>query len=274
MTAVAKLSGFLVLLAAVYGAAFLTGTQSATLLAPPAAHDNTLGGVSGSVSGYSLTAVEPELEPGPDQFVELRLVGPDGGPVTELDPIDSMPAAVHLFAVRRDLAGFQHIMPAPGEGTSWWALLSLTPGPWRVVVELAPQALNRSITLGVDLTVRGEYRPEPLPPAADTIAVNGLQARISGGLRTRAGAAFAVRVSEGEEPVADLQPAHGAPGHAVVVRPGDLAMAHRHAASNSGTGPRLEFAGGVPQRGTYVVFVEFHRANRQHVVAYTAEARR
>jgi hypothetical protein len=273
MTVAAKLSGFLAVLAAVFGVAFLTGTQSAALLAPPSVHDNTLGGLSGSVDGYTLTTVEPELEPGPDQFVELRLTDPDGAAVTELDQIDSMPAAVHLFAVRRDLAGFQHVMPTPGEQTSWWALLSLTPGPWRVVVELQPKALNRPIMLGVDLTVRGDYRPEPLPPAAGTITVNGVQARISGGLSTRAGAQIGVRVSADGRPVRDLQPSHGAAGHAVVVRPGDLAMAHRHATSG-GSGPRLEFAGGVPQPGTYVVFVEFYRADRQDVLAYTAEARR
>ena len=274
MTVVAKLSGFLVILAAVFGVAFLTGAQSATLLAPPAVHDSSLGGLSGSEDGYMLTAVEPELEPGPDQFVELRLVGPDGGPVTELEAIDQMPGAMHLFALRRDLIGFQHIMPAPAEGTSWWALLSLTPGPWRVVVELQPRASNRPITLGVDLTVRGDYRPGPSPPEADTISVNGLQAHLSGGLSSRAGAEFAVSVSEGGRPVTDLQSLHGAPGHAVVVRPVDLAMAHRHALTDGGGGPRLEFAGGVPERGTYVVFVEFSRAERQNVVAYTAEARR
>ena len=274
MTVVAKLSGFLVMLAAVFGVAFLTGAQSATLLAPPSVHANTLGGLSASEDGYTLTAVEPELDPGPDQFVELRLTDPDGAAVTELESMDSMPAAVHLFAVRRDLSGFQHVMPAPGEQTSWWALLSLTPGPWRVVVELQPQALDRPIMLGVDLTVRGDYRPEPLPPPAGTVSVNGLQAGISGALSTRTGSEFAVRVSEGGEPVTDLQPSHGVPGHTVVIRPGDLALSHRHATPGSGSGPRLEFAGDVPQPGTYVVFVEFYRTDRQHVLAYSAEARR
>src|ERR687893_249540 len=208
MTVAVKLSGFLAILAAVFGLAFLTGTQWATLLAPPSMHDNTLGGLSGSVDGYTLTAVEPELEQGPDQFVELRLTGPDGAPVDELDPIDSMPAAVHLFAVRRDLTGFQHVMPAPGERTSWWALLSLTPGPWRVVVELQPKALDRPILLGVDLTVRGDYQPETLPPAVDAVAVNGLEARRSGALSTRSTAEIAVTVRDGDEPVTDLQPSH------------------------------------------------------------------
>ena len=130
MTVVAKLSGFLVILAAVFGVAFLTGTQSATLLAPPAVHDNSLGGLAASVDGYTLAAVEPEQEPGPDQFVELRLTGPDGGPVGELDAMDGMPGPgmMHLFAVRRDLTGFQHITPAPGEGTSMVGAAQPHPG--------------------------------------------------------------------------------------------------------------------------------------------------
>ena len=88
MTVVAKLSGFLVVLAAVFGVAFLTGTQSAALLAPPSVHDNTLGGLRPSVDGYTLTAVEPDADPGADQFRRARpdrtgrrtgrRAGPDG----------------------------------------------------------------------------------------------------------------------------------------------------------------------------------------------------
>jgi hypothetical protein len=275
MTVGAKLTGFLAVLAAVFGVAFLTGTQSAALLAPPSVHDTTLGGLSPSLDGYTLTAVEPEVEPGADQFIELGLTGPDGGPVAELDPMAGMAAgALHLFAVRRDLSGFQHITPAPGEGTSWWALLSLTPGPWRVVVELQPKGLNRTVLLGIDLAVRGDYQPEALPPAVDTVAVDGLEARRSGALSTRSSAEIAVTVTQGDEPVTDLQPSHGAPGHAVVVRPGDLALSHRHAVSDGGGGPRLEFPATVPEPGTYAVFVEFYRLERPHMVLYTVEARR
>lgn len=275
MTVVAKLSGFLAVLAAVFGVAFLTGTQSAALLAPPAVHDTSLGGLSPSVDGYTLTAVAPEVEAGTDQFIELGLTGPDGAPVVDLDAIDQMPAGMmHLFAVRRDLTGFQHITPAPGEGTSWWALLNLTPGPWRIVIDLQPTALGRPISLGADLIVRGDYRPEGLPPATDTVEVAGLAAQRSGGLTTRTSAEIAVTVTEGGQPVTDLQPSHGAPGHAVIIRPGDLAMSHRHALPAGGSGPRLEFAGGVPEPGTYAVFVEFYRAERQYIAAYTVEARR
>ena len=275
MNVVAKLSGFLAVLAAVFGVAFLTGTQSAALLAPPSVHDSTLGGLDPSRDGYTLTAVEPKVEPGADQFIELGLTGPGGGPVAELDPIGDMPArTLHLFAVRRDSTGFQHITPAPGEGTSWWALLSLTPGPWRIVVELQPEALDQPILLGVDLTVRGNYQPRALPPAVDTVAVNGLEARRSGALSTRSTAEIAVTVTQGGEPVTDLQPSHGAPAHAVVLRPGDLALSHRHALAEGGSGPRLAFPGAVPTPGTYAVFVEFYRLEQPHVVHYTVEAGR
>jgi hypothetical protein len=141
-------------------------------------------------------------------------------------------------------------------------------------VELQPKALDRPILLGVDLTVRGDYQPQALPPAVDTVTVNGLEVRRSGTLSTRSSAEIAVTVREGDEPVTDLQPSHGESGHAVVVRPGDLAMSHRHALVESGSGPRLEFPGAVPEPGTYAVFVEFYRFERLHVVLYTVEARR
>ena len=272
MNVAAKLTGFGVILAAVFGVAFLTGTQSAALLAPPEIHAGDLGGLSASVEGFTLTAVEPELEPGDDQFIELTITGPDGGPLGELDQVDGAP--LHLVAVRRDLAGFQHINPAQGEASSWWAVLNLSPGPWRVIVELQPAALGRRISLGTDFTVRGDYRAEPLPPPAEQIVVNGLDVRRSGALTTRTSARSRFTITEGGQSVTDLQPVHDALGHAVIIRPGDLGYRHLHAVPTTGSGPELEFEGGVPERGTYRIFVEFYRGERLHVAAYTVRVRR
>jgi hypothetical protein len=272
MNAAAKLAGFGLILAAVFGVAFLTGTQSAALLAPPEIHAPELGGLSASIDGYTLTAVEPELEPGDDQFVELTLTGPDGGPVGELDEVDGVP--LHLVAVRRDLTGFQHITPAQGEATSWWAVLNLSPGPWHVIVELQPAALGRRISLATDFTVRGDYRAEPLPPPADQAVVDGLVVRRSGSLTTRDSNRIMFTVTEGGRPVADLQPVHDGLGHAVIIRPDDLGYRHMHAVPTAGRGPELEFEGGVPALGTYRVFVEFSRGERPHVAAYTVLVQR
>ena len=272
MNAAAKLAGFLGVLAAVFGIAFFTGTQSAALLSPPETHSTDLGGLSSSVDGYSLTAVRPQLEPGNDQFVELRITGPDGGPLGELDEVDGLP--MHLVAVRRDLTGFQHINPAPGEGASWWALLNLMPGPWHLTIELQPAALGRRITLGTDFTVGGDYRPEPLPPPSDDVAVGGLEVRRSGALTTRSDALSTFTITEGGHPVTDLQPVHGGLGHAVIFQPADLGYLHLHAVPTSSSGPFLTFEGGVPARGTYRIFVEFYRGERLHVAAYTVQVGR
>jgi hypothetical protein len=272
VNAAAKLAGFFGVLAAVFGVAFLTGTQSAALLSPPETHSTELGGLSSSVDGYRLAAVRPQLEPGNDQFVELRITGPDGGPLGDLDEVDGLP--MHLVAVRRDLTGFQHINPAPGEGTSWWALLNLTPGPWHVTIELQPAALHRRITLGTDFTVLGDYRAEPLPPPTDQVSVGGLDVRRSGALTTRTDALSSFTITGHGQPVTDLQPVHGGLGHAVIIRPGDLGYSHLHALTTSGSGPVLQFVGGVPARGTYRIFVEFYRGEQLHVAAYTVQVRR
>jgi hypothetical protein len=272
MNVAAKLTGFGAILAAVFAVAFVAGTLSAARLAPPEVHPAGLGGLSASVDGYTLTAVEPELEPGEDQFVEFTLTGPDSGPVGELDEVDGAP--LHLVAVRRDLTGFQHIVPAQGVAASWWAVLNLSPGPWRVIIELQPAALGRRISLAADLTVRGDYRAEPLPPPADQASVDGLEVRRAGALTTRVGARNVFTVTRGGQPVTDLQPVHGALGHAVIIRPDDLGYLHLHAVRTAGSGPEVEFEGGVPERGTYRVFVEFSRDDRRHVAGFTVQVRR
>ena len=196
MTAPAKLAAFGVILAAVFGVAFLTGTQSAALLAPPAVHSNELGGLSASVDGYTLTAVDPVVDPGEDVFVEFSITGPDGRTAPELDDVDG--SHVHVFAVRRDLTGFQHVTPDPGPGTSWWPVLNLTPGPWQVIVELQPLALGREITLATGFDVSGDYRAESLPAAADEVVINGLTVRWSGALTTGPGSRSTFTVSDRE----------------------------------------------------------------------------
>ena len=60
----------------------------------------------------------------------------------------------------------------------------------------------------------------------------------------------------------------------MIIRPSDLGYRHLHAVPTSESGPRLEFEGGVPERGSYRVFVEFYRAEVLHVAAYTVEVTR
>jgi hypothetical protein len=267
----AKLVAFVALLAVVFGVSYFTGIQSQALLAPVPTHNSEMVTPAGTVEGYAMHAVERTQEPGKDVPVELAVTAPGGQILSELD--EDAGEHMHLIAFRRDLTGYQHLTPQQGEGTSWWALLNLTPGPWRVIIHFQSKALNREIALATDLTVSGDYRPESLPPAVDQDQAKGLTATLSGDLSTSADSSGAVTVTKDREPVTDLQSAHGTLGHAVVIRPTDLGYLHLHS-TGQGSGPRLDFQGAVPDEGDYRLFVDFYRKDQPHLAEFTVRVTR
>ncbi len=267
----AKLVAFLAALAAVFGVSYVAGVQSQALLAPVPTHNSEMGLPASTVEGYAVSVVQPTQQPGKDVPVEFAVTAPGGQMLSWLGEDSGEP--LHLVVFRRDLTGYQHLIAQQGEGTSWWGLLDLTPGPWHVIIYFRSQALDREITLSSDFMVSGEYRPEPLPPAANHVEARGLTVTLDAGLTTRADSSTAVTVTDNGQPVTDLQPAHGALGHAVVIRPADLGYLHLHSTSQ-GRGPRLDFAGSVPDEGSYRVFVEFYRAGEPNLVEFTVEVTR
>ncbi len=272
MNVVAKLTGFLVALGAVFGVAYLAGNQSEALLAPVQTHGEQFAGLSASVDGYTITAEQPVLDPAEDTFVEFLITGPDGRAVPEYQDVDD--THLHLVAFRRDLTGYQHIYPEQGEAASWWAILNLTSGPWHVIVEFTPKALGRPVILSTDFSVRGRYQAQALPAPVDRIDVEGLAITRQGRLTTRVTSRTKITVTDGGRPVTDIQPAHGGLAHAVIIRPGDLGYLHLHAVPTTGTGPILEFDGGPPDPGTYRLFVEFFRSDRLVVTPFTVTVSR
>jgi hypothetical protein len=267
----AKLVAFLALLAAVFGVSYVTGTQSQALLAPAPAHNSEMVSPAGTVEGYALRAVQPTQRPGTDVVVEFAVTAPGDQVISELD--EDAGEHMHLIAFRRDLTGYQHIMPQQGEGTSWWGILNLTPGPWHVIVHFQSQALGREIALATDFTVSGDYRPEGLPPPADQAQIKGLTVTRTGELSTSASSGSVITVTDDGQPVTDLQPAHGEMGHSVLIRPADLGYLHMHSNSTS-TGPGLDFLGAVPDRGDYRLFVEFYRGDELYLTSFTVEVTR
>lgn len=267
----AKLVAFLAALAAVFGVSYVAGVQSQALLAPVPTHNSEMGLPTSTVEGYAVSVVQPTQQPGEDVPVEFAVTAPGGQMLSWLGEDSGEP--LHLVVFRRDLTGYQHLMAQQGEGTSWWGLLDLTPGPWHVIIYFRSQALDREITLSSDFMVSGEYLPEPLPPAAKQVEARGLTVTLDAGLTTRADSSTAVTVTDNGQPVTDLQPAHGALGHAVVIRPADLGYLHLHSTSQ-GSGPRLDFAGSVPDEGSYRVFVEFYRAGEPNLVEFTVQVTR
>jgi hypothetical protein len=267
----AKLVAFLAVLAAVFGLSYVAGTQSQARLAPVPTHSSEMVLPASTQDGYSLSVVEPTQKPGKDVPVEFTLTPPGGQVISELD--DDAGDHLHLLAFRRDLTGYQHLTAQQGEGSSWWALLNLTPGPWHVIIYFQSKVLNREITLATDFMVDGGYRPEPLPPAANQVQVKGLTVTLMDDLRTTAGSSTAVTVADHGQPITDLQPAHGALGHAVLIRPADLRYLHLHSTSQ-GSGARLDFGGSVPDKGSYRLLIDFYHADKPYLAAFTVQVER
>jgi hypothetical protein len=92
----------------------------------------------------------------------------------------------------------------------------------------------------------------------------------SGELSTLATSSSAITVTDEGQPVTDLEPAHGEMGHSVLIRPADLGYLHMHPDS-TGTGPRLDFLGAVPDRGSYRQFVEFYRGDKLYLAPFTVQ---
>ena len=235
--------------------------------APATAHEAPAG------TGYVLDVLEERPAAG-TAAVEFRVLGPDGGPVTEYT--EDHGEDLHLVAVRSDLTGYQHVHPDLGDDGTWRAPLTLTPGSWRLVADTTPAASGTDLALTGDLQVAGDYDPRPLPEPAAVTEVDGYTVVLTGDLTPGAEAELTFSVSRDGRPVTDLQPYLGAYGHLVALRDGDLEYLHVHPVVDDAVapapGPHVEFAATAPSTGTYRLFLDFRHGDAVHTAAFTVPA--
>jgi hypothetical protein len=225
-----------------------------------------------SEDGYTLDLADRSLPAGPATPVAFRVLGPDGLPVTGYDVDHDVD--LHLIAVRRDLAGFQHVHPELGPDGVWRVPLALEPGAWRLFADFTPSGLGENLTLGADLAVAGEYVPAPLPAESLTAEVDGYTVVLSGQLEPGRESELTLSVSRNGRPVTDLQPYLGAYGHLVALRDGDLAYLHVHPAEEAhgvpaAPGPHARFLTTAPSAGTYRLFLDFRHGSVVRTAAFT-----
>lgn len=234
-------------------------------------------GLMVSQDGYTLrprTAIA--FTPGRRVF-SFTVVGPDGEPVREYTP--SHDKDLHLIVVRRDLAGFQHLHPVLGGDGTWTVPLTLSePGAYRAFADFAPKGRGDApLTLGIDLSVAGDYQPADVPAPARTATVDGYTVSLEGTLKPGTSSRVTLTVSRNGKPVTDLEPYLAAYGHLVVLRTGDLAYLHVHPEGEPGdgktsAGPAISFLTEVPSTGTYRLFLDFRHQGVVHTAAFTAVA--
>ncbi|HEY9564648.1 MAG TPA: hypothetical protein VIR30_12845 [Nocardioides sp.] len=232
------------------------------------------GGLQSSAQGYTLHLLTPILEPG-TQTLRFHILDAAGEPVTAYDVTHE--AALHFFAVRRDLSGFAHLHPTMDDSGTWQVEVDLTPGTWRFLADFRPTGATGSLTLGHDGFVAGDFEPRPLPAAEQTVEVDGYAVTLSGDLRVGGSSELSMSISNAGRPVIDLEPYLGAYGHLVALREGDLAYLHVHprgAPEDDATepGPRIAFGTSAPSAGAYRLFLDFKHDGVVRTAAFTVHA--
>ncbi|WP_244930221.1 hypothetical protein [Nocardioides sp. W7] len=227
----------------------------------------TPAGLESAAGGYTLHLVEDRLAPG-RQRLAFHVMGPDGAPVTSYDVQHEK--ELHLIAVRRDLTGFQHVHPDRAVDGTWSVDLDLTPGVWRVLADTAPTG-GEPVVLGADLTVPGDFDPEPLGEQTLSSSVDGYDVTLGGLLQAGVETELALTVQRRGEPVTDLEPYLGANGHLVALRSGDLGYLHVHPDEGDGTGPAIRFHTSFPSAGTYRLFLDFQHEGVVRTASFTVE---
>jgi len=293
---VAKLGGFALALALVFGGAVAVGQavgprEDATGDEGGMAHGSASHGAQPedggetsefpkglmvSQDGYTLRPAATTPPTGQSLF-SFTIVGPGGTPVREYTPTHDKD--LHLIVVRRDLTGFQHLHPVLGADGTWTVPLALAePGAYRAFADFAPKARGEdALTLGVDLFVSGDYQPKAVPAQSRTAQVGGYTVTLDGELKPGTSSPVTLTVSRDGKPVTDLQPYLAAYGHLVALRAGDLAYLHVHPDGEPGdgktsAGPAIKFFAEVPSTGTYRLFLDFQHEGVVRTAAFTAVA--
>jgi len=214
-------------------------------------------GLAMSAGGYTIALEQGRFTAGVEAELRFTIDGPDGTPVTRYATVHEK--EMHLIVVRRDLTGYQHLHPERDADGTWHIPLLLDePGPWRVFADFTVLGRNDeqiALTLGVDLTVAGDYQPVELP-APDTVStVNDFTVTYEGQPQVATSTALTFRATRGGI-AARLEPYLGAYGHLVMIREGDLGYVHVHADPPARTG-EARFWLTVPSPGRYRMFLDF-----------------
>jgi hypothetical protein len=289
MNTLTRVGSFTAAVSLVFGAAFGVGHVVGPVgsEATPAHNDHAgekqetttssaavAGGLQVSERGYTLALPESAQPVGKPADFRFQVLGPDGKAWTRYDR--SHDKDLHLIVARRDLSEFQHVHPVLGDDGTWSLPLTFEKaGSYRVFADFVPSGDPAGpLTLGADLSVTGDYRPQVLPAPSRTATVDGYTVTLTGDLKADASGLLTLSVARDGRPVTDLQPYLGAYGHLVALRQGDLAYLHVHPQGEPGdgvtrSGPGIAFHAQAPSVGNYRLYLDFRHQGKVRTAEFT-----
>lgn len=236
-------------------------------------------GTAASAGGYTLRLTTTTAKPNTPTTVAFTISGPDAMPVT--DYTTDQTKKLHLYLIRTDLTGFQHLHPTMTADGVWSIRTTFPePGAYRVVADFTPRtgATPTTRVLGAPLTVAGRWQPRPTPPVTTSTTVDGYTVTAAGTLTAAADSPMRIRITRGGNTVTNLQPYLGVWAHLSAFHAGSLALAHMHPTQQPMSGMTMDspdplsFQADLPAAGIYRVYVQFQTDGVLHTAALTLAA--
>jgi hypothetical protein len=198
------------------------------------------------------------VPPGKPTQVSFTIQQPDGTPLTAYKRGPGPHTGVHLIYVREDLAVIIHHHPPVGaDGKIVDTVTFPVPGPYHLEIDVYPASCSGTVTpttvcnyqLSEQVTVSGEYKPQPLPATSNVQTSEGCRFTLRGASNLTAIQAklVGVTVTCNGKP-ATFQTYYGALAHAIFFRKGSLDYFHTHVCAPGASGC-ASFLGGSQVTG-------------------------
>ncbi len=232
-------------------------------------------GLTAAADGLTLSLAAATLPGGRAASLLFRITGTGGKPVTTFE--SDQTKLMHLYLIRSDLTGFQHVHPTMSADGNWTAPLASTrPGTYRAYTAFRATTAGKSVPLVLSrqLTVPGAATTTPIPPPSTTTETDGYTLTLRADRMMAAVAhTLTVTFSRNGRPVTDLQPYLDTYAHLTAIHDRDLAFAHLHPlgdmANSERGGPRLSFAANLPRSGNWRLYLQFRTAGVLRTAAVT-----
>lgn len=237
-------------------------------------------GTASSSAGYTLRLATTSAAPNTATVLRFAITDPQGMPLTHYE-VDQT-KKLHLYLIRTDLTGYQHLHPTLAADGSWSVPVTFAqPGDYRVVADftVATSSGPAAHVLGAPLTVTGTWAKQPLPAPAAATTVDGYTVNVAGTVTAGTASPLVMRITRDGKPVTDLRPYLGVWAHLSAFRAQTLAFTHLHPTQQPMSGmamdsPQLlQFKAELPTSGNYRVFIQFQTGGSLHTAAVTLAAR-
>lgn len=186
---------------------------------------------------FGLSHFEPPgpILPGRSTDVSFTIRTPSGKPLTEYKDCCEPHEGVDLIVVRSDDSHIQYLdTHADSDGRISEPVVFPTPGRYRITIDAYPKLTSPTSPFNFQLfkwvTVRGRYRPKPVPPFRSTQVVDGYRFQIRGQPHLKAiePSFLVIHVTDAAGRKVVFTNWRGALAHAIFFHRGSLAYSHTH----------------------------------------------